>query len=154
MPKPKPFRYPVESVRLMLVRDAPGSARAVQYAKTPADTFALLAPVMSDMATERFVVVLLDTRSKVLGIVNVADGGLNACPVDPRVVFGAALVSGASAIIVAHNHPSGDPEPSPEDLKLTHKLAEGARILGLQFLDHLIVGEGRYTSFVERGLLD
>jgi DNA repair protein RadC len=90
-------------------------------------------------------VLLADTR--------VAQGTTDACTVDPREVFRAALAARATAVIFAHNHPSGDPSPSDSDLALTRELQAGARIFHLRVLDHLVVGAGRYVSLARAGLL-
>jgi DNA repair protein RadC len=85
--------------------------------------------------------------------VRVAEGTTNACPVDPREVFAVALAARATAVVLAHNHPSGDPEPSSLDVALTAQLVEGGRLLGVKVLDHLVVGESGFVSFLERGLM-
>ena len=89
-----------------------------------------------------------------LADVRVAEGTMNTCPVDPREVYAAALTTRATAIVLAHNHPSGDPEPSMQDISLTVQLAEAGRLLGIKVLDHLVLGDGNYVSLMERGLLD
>jgi DNA repair protein RadC len=78
---------------------------------------------------------------------------MNSCPVDPREVFAAALASRATAIVLAHNHPSGDPEPSIQDMGLTRQLIAASQLLNIKVLDHVVVGDGRYVSMMERGLL-
>jgi DNA repair protein RadC len=78
---------------------------------------------------------------------------MNTCPVDPREVFAAALASRASGIVLAHNHPSGDPEPSAQDVSLTVQLCEAGRLLGIKVLDHVVVGDGDFASLLERGQL-
>jgi DNA repair protein RadC len=85
----------------------------------------------------------------------VAEGAVDLCPVDPREVFGAALRERGSAVVIAHNHPSGDPEPSPEDIALTKRLAQAGAVLGVPVLDHIIVGSanGLFVSLAERGFL-
>ncbi len=76
---------------------------------------------------------------------------MNACPVDPREVFAAAIAARATAIVFAHNHPSGDPEPSTDDVALTRRLFEGAQLLGIHALDHVVVGDSTFVSVLERG---
>ena len=80
-------------------------------------------------------------------------GSLDATLVHPREVFSPAVRRGAAAVIVAHNHPSGDPEPSDEDILLTERLLESSRILGIRLVDHVIIGNGRYTSLRDAGLI-
>jgi len=103
---------------------------------------------------EEFVVVCLDASLTVLGWVRLHVGGLDASTVDARLVFGVALKAASSGLLVAHNHPSGKVEPSEQDKALTRRLRQGARLLGLRFVDHLILGrEGSY-SFASTGTLD
>ena len=102
--------------------------------------------------TERFWVLLLNTRHEVLDRIELAHGGLASSPVHPREVFRAAVRAGAAAVILVHNHPSGDPTPSRADLATTTRLCRAARIMGIPVLDHLIVGDGRYVSLRERGV--
>jgi DNA repair protein RadC len=103
---------------------------------------------------EEFVVLCLDASLTVLGWVRLHTGGLDSSPVDPRLVFGVALQTASAAIVVAHNHPSGNVEPSQQDEVLTQRLAVGAKLLGVRLLDHLILGrEGSY-SFASAGRLE
>ncbi|MCS7172204.1 MAG: DNA repair protein RadC [Armatimonadetes bacterium] len=101
---------------------------------------------------EHFCVLLLNTRHEVVGVVETARGGLNGASVCAREVFREAVRRGAHAVILAHNHPSGNPEPSPEDIRLTERLREAGALLGIAVLDHLVIGDDRYTSLRERGL--
>ncbi|MCA8966200.1 MAG: DNA repair protein RadC [Planctomycetes bacterium] len=102
---------------------------------------------------ESFFAVLLDTRHRVQGLHVVSTGGLDGAPVHPREVFGPALRDGAAAIVVAHNHPSGDATPSPEDRGVTGRLREVGELVGIELLDHLVVGAERYFSFAEERFL-
>src|SRR5262249_14645730 len=99
---------------------------------------------------EVFHVLCFNSRNVLLSDVRVAEGTLDHCLVDPREVFSAALWARATAIVLAHNHPSGDPEPSGLDLELTAQLVEGGRILGIKVLDHIVVGDSNYTSLFEK----
>ena len=103
---------------------------------------------------EIFFAVYLDGRNRVVREERVSEGTLNAAIVHPREVLGPALRMCAASLVVVHNHPSGDPAPSAEDFAVTRRLAEAGEIVGIPLLDHLIVGEERYCSFLERGLLD
>ena len=103
--------------------------------------------------TEEFKALLLNTKNEVLKQVTVASGGLDAALAMPRDVFRQAVREAASAVIVCHNHPSGDPEPSPEDIRITERLRDAAEIIGLRFLDHVVFGDNRWVSLQERGLL-
>ena len=102
---------------------------------------------------ECFSVLYLNTRNQPVACEKVAVGGLNVAALQPREVFGPALTLGAAAVILAHNHPSGDPTPSPEDLTVTRHLHEAGRLLGVEVLDHLVVCSERFKSLRESGAL-
>lgn len=102
---------------------------------------------------ERFYVLLLDAKGREIGWELVSKGGTTECEVSVREVFVAALVKGAASIVVAHNHPSGVPDPSPEDRALTTRLTAAASILGIPLLDHIIIGREGFYSFAERRAL-
>ena len=110
-------------------------------------------PTLRDLRREVFKVVLLDAKHAVIRDVTVSEGSLTLSIVHPREVFNPAVRESAAAVIFLHNHPSGDPEPSDEDRVLTARLVEAGRVLGIQVLDHLIVGDGRYVSFADQGWL-
>jgi len=103
--------------------------------------------------TERFVVFILNSKNTVQGVEVVSEGTLNASLVHPREVFRSAVLGLGASIIVAHNHPSGNPEPSREDIQITKQLVEAGKILDIPLHDHIIFTEEGYTSFAERGLL-
>ncbi len=117
------------------------------------DVFLLLKDELRDKRQEHFFVVLLDTKNTVLKKTQIHVGTLNASLVGPREVFREAIREGASAIIVAHNHPSGDATPSPEDVEVTRKLKEVGKLLDIPLLDHVVVGDQRWTSLAEAGLM-
>lgn len=102
---------------------------------------------------EQFKILLLNTANKVLGIFEVSTGGVAGTVADPKLIFMAALGANASAIILSHNHPSGNLQPSPQDLSLTKKIAEGGKILDIRVLDHLIITTEGYYSFADEGVL-
>jgi len=102
---------------------------------------------------EQFGIVLLDTRHRVLRSAVLAVGTLNSSVVEPRDVFREAAIGGAAAIVVFHNHPSGDPVPSPEDMELTRRLAAAGALMGIDVVDHVVLGDMRYWSFKEAGHL-
>lgn len=108
---------------------------------------------MRDLAHEEFHVLLLNTQNMVLRHLQVTRGTLDASLVHPREVFRAAITEAAASVIVVHNHPSGDPTPSAEDRAVTRQLIEAGRLVGIEVLDHIVVGEGRYVSFAEAGLM-
>jgi DNA repair protein RadC len=120
---------------------------------TARDAAAYLLPAFGSRPVEQFGVVLLDTKHFVLRTRIVAVGTLNATIVHPRDVFREALVAGAAAIVVFHNHPSGDPSPSPEDVDLTRRLAAAGVLMGIDLLDHVVLGDARYCSLKESGRL-
>lgn len=102
---------------------------------------------------EHFTTLHLDGKNRVVCMDVVSVGSLNQSIVHPREVFKSACLSNAAAIILVHQHPSGDAAPSREDIEITKRLREAGDIMGIKVLDHVIVGDGEYVSFVERGLL-
>lgn len=121
----------------------------------PRDVANVLCERLGPEAVEVFGVLCLNARLGVIGYHELARGTLDAAIVDPRDVYKVALYANARAVVVGHNHPSGDPAPSPEDVKLTHRLKEAGKILGIDFLDHIIVVKnGSYYSFKTDGQLN
>jgi DNA repair protein RadC len=110
-------------------------------------------PRLRDLRHELFVIVLLDAKHAIIRDATVSKGSLTLSVVHPREVFNLAVRESAAAVIFVHNHPSGDPQPSPEDRVLTTRLVQAGDLLGIPVLDHLIVGDGRYVSFADRGWL-
>ena len=110
---------------------------------------------LADVDREHFVVLMLDQKNKVIGFHTVSIGSLTASIVHPREVFKPAMLSNAAALILAHNHPSGQPQPSQEDRTLTVRLVAAGKLLGMAILDHIIIGDGTsaYFSFADEGLL-
>lgn len=123
--------------------------------KSPCDIAALARDVleMHEMAEENFIIICLNTKNKISGVHTISVGSLNASIVHPREVFKAAMLNNASAILLMHNHPSGDPEPSREDIETTHRLVNAGNILGIKVLDHVIIGDNRYVSLKEQGAM-
>lgn len=117
------------------------------------EAFELLQPYLSDLQYEQFVIVLLNRANHVLKVVNVSDGGVSGTFVDPKKVFRLALEGSASAIILGHNHPSGNCKPSDQDIALTKKLKRAGDVLDINVFDHLIVGVERYYSFSDEGMM-
>ncbi|MBE4748289.1 DNA repair protein RadC [Corallococcus sp. ZKHCc1 1396] len=138
---------------LELGRRAQRSPERRPRLRTPKDIHAYLAPTLGGLRREVFHVLCFNPRNVLVHDARVAEGTLSACPVDPREVFAATLSARATAIVLAHNHPSGDPEPSVQDVGLTEHLARAAGLLGVKLLDHVVVGDGAYVSMLERGLL-
>jgi len=121
--------------------------------RSPADVARLLMSEMRYLDREHLRVVLLSTRNTVLDVVTVSVGTLNASLAHPRECFKEAIRQSAAAVIFVHNHPSGDPAPSPEDVSLTRQLVEAGKLLGIEVLDHVIIGDGVFVSLKERGLM-
>ena len=142
----------IETLRISMVRE-----------RTPL-TYALSTPVGAataareligdDLDREMFGILLVDTRTRVTAIHVVSIGTLNGSLVHPREVFKCAILGNAAALVLFHNHPSGDPTPSREDIALTKRLVDAGKLLGIEVLDHLVLGgEGTFASFKEQGLL-
>lgn len=119
---------------------------------SPADAANLLMSDMSLLEQEHLRLILLDTRNQVLATPNVYVGSLNTSVIRVGELFRYAIKENAAAIIVAHNHPSGDPSPSPEDVQVTRQIVSAGKLLDIDLLDHVIIGRGRYVSLKERGL--
>ena len=109
------------------------------------------APALRDLRQEEFRVLLLNTQHAVIRELLVTRGTLDTSVVHPREVFRPAIAESAAAMILVHNHPSGDPAPSPEDRDVTDQLAAAGRLIGIPVLDHVVIGDARYVSFVESG---
>lgn len=120
--------------------------------RTPADAANMLMAEMSLLEQEHLRTVLLDTRNRVLSIPTIYIGSLNSAAVRVGEVFRHAIRNNAAAMVVCHNHPSGDPSPSPEDVQVTRQIVEAGSLLHIDVLDHLIIGRQRFVSLKERGL--
>jgi DNA repair protein RadC len=118
-----------------------------------ADLFQHYYPLLRDVRRELFKIILLDAKHAVIRDDTVSEGSLTLSIVHPREVFSLAIREAAAAVIFLHNHPSGDPQPSHEDRELTERLVAAGELLGIQVLDHLIIGDGRYVSFADQGWL-
>jgi DNA repair protein RadC len=133
------------------VHAAPAERRPT--VRAPGDVAAIVGPQLRHLDREHFCAVLLNTRHEVVDVATVAVGGLDSAPIHPREVFKAAIRRSAAAVILVHNHPSGTPEPSQDDLRITARLADAGRVIGIEVLDHVIIGDGRFTSLRERGVM-
>ena len=120
---------------------------------SPADIVNLFMEKMRYYKKEHFCVLLLNTKGKVIEEVEVSIGDLNSTMIHPREVFHKAVRRSAASVVLIHNHPSGDPSPSMEDIETTERLMESARILGISIVDHIIIGDGVYTSLKSEGLM-
>ena len=136
-----------------LVRERTFTFPTRDQVRSPADAAAVLAEYFSDRDREEFVVAFLDTASTLTGLHVASVGGLAASIVEPRQVFKAAVLANAAAVLLAHNHPSGNPEPSREDVAVTRQLVEAGKVMGIPVHDHLILTDHGHTSLAERGLL-
>jgi len=119
---------------------------------SPADAASLLSYEMSALEQEHLRIILLDRRNRVMEIVEVYKGSVNSSQVRIGELFKEAVRKNSSAIIVVHNHPSGDPTPSPDDVAVTRAIIQAGKLLDIDVLDHLVIGEGKWTSLKEKGL--
>ena len=142
------------TIRYTLKRDADGRPIATQrVVHTPRESANVLMTLLAHEPSEVFGVLCLSTRHHVIAYHEVGRGTIDAVTVHPREVFRAALLTNAAALILAHVHPSGDPTPSADDVALTTRLTDAGRLLGIDILDHIVIGDGRYVSFREIGRL-
>ena len=121
--------------------------------RSPNDVAAAYQPLMRDLKFEQFLTVLLDSANHILRDVEISRGILDSSLVHPREVFRHAILEPAASVILLHNHPSGNPEPSAEDIQITRQLVEAGRIMGIPVQDHVIIAGNTFASFAERGLL-
>ena len=119
----------------------------------PNDIADLLMEEMRYLKKEYFKIAILDTKNQIITIENISIGNLNSSIVHPREVFNRAIKRSANSIILVHNHPSGDPTPSSEDINITNRLIEAGNILGIKVLDHIIIGDNKYISFRQRNII-
>ena len=131
------------------------SAKPIEkiHLSCPQDVADFLMPRLRYAAKEQFVVILLNSKNKVIGTEVVSEGSLSSSVVHPREVYAPAMLHHAAAIMVAHNHPSGDPKPSLEDEEVTRMLSRSGKVLGIPMIDHVIIGDGNYYSFLENEAL-
>ena len=135
-------------------RIAASDTEVRNHITSPGDAAKFLMPRLRHGTHEEFLTILLNTKNRVIKTERIAEGSLTSAVVHPREVFASAIVNHAAAILVAHNHPSGDPYPSSEDRHLTTSLEEAGKTLGIPLMDHIVIGDGRYYSFREHGELD
>ena len=120
---------------------------------SPQDVQRLLGPEMSQLAQEQLRVLLIDTKSQVVGQRVIYQGNISSAIVRTAEVFRPAVIEAVPSVIIAHNHPSRDPEPSPDDVMITRKLKQAAQLLDIDLLDHIVIGGKRHVSLKERGLM-
>ena len=138
-------------VRELRVTYTPTSSGPLPSVGGPGSAAAILQDRLEHEHVEVCLVLLVNTKHRLLALHELGRGTLDMCIVHPRDVFKAAILANAAGIIVGHNHPSGEPEPSEDDVALCVRLRDAARIIGIELLDFIIVGEGRYFSFKETG---
>ena len=146
--KPRLLFHPL-TIRVGMLAEA--STPYPQPIRQARDIFDLLRDEARRWDRERFVTVALDSGHRMLGLEEVSVGSLNTAPVHPREIFKALILANAAAFIGVHNHPSGEPTPSKEDIAVTRKLREAGELLGIPLLDHIILGRDRFTSLLECG---
>ena len=120
---------------------------------SPYDAYEMIKEQLEGLDREQFIIACLNTKNEPTNITVVSVGSLNKAIVHPREVFKTAILSNAASIMAFHNHPSGDTTPSQQDLQLTNRLYEAGELLGIKLLDHLIIGDGSFTSLKEKGYL-
>ena len=120
---------------------------------SPQDVQRLLGPEMSQLAQEQLRVLLIDTKSQVVGQRVIYQGNISSAIVRTAEVFRPAVIEAVPSVIIAHNHPSRDPDPSPDDVMITRKLRQAAELLDIDLLDHIVIGGKRHVSLKERGLM-
>ena len=140
------MRYQVETHPERATEDLPSI-------NCPDDVRRLLGPEMSGLAQEQLRVLLLNTKNNVVGQRVVYQGNVNSSMIRPAEVLRPAVMEAVPSIIVCHNHPSQDPTPSPEDAAITRELAQAGKLLGIELLDHVVIGGERFVSLKERGLM-
>lgn len=136
---------------LKIIRERKAGYGTTSAMRSSSDIYSMFRERFERADREEFLVILLDAKNKLLGFHVVSVGSLTSSLVHPREVFKVAILGNAAAMILLHNHPSGDPMPSAEDLHITSRLCQIAEVLGIRLLDHVIVGDGTYVSFVDDG---
>ncbi len=152
MKEKKPAKR-IDIVTLKIVKDS-SILYSPRQLESPTDAEGLARSFLEDSDREKFLVICLNIKNEPSCLSLASIGSLNSTIVHPREIFKTALLSNAASIILAHNHPSGEPSPSQEDMEITKKMVEAGNLLGIQVLDHIIIGDSnRYYSFKEQGLI-
>lgn len=142
--------YALPSIKVMVVKDG-GVSRGSRKVSCAASAATLLQNYLRGADRETLVAVLLDSKNGVIGIHTVSVGDVGSSIAHPREIFKAAVIAGAVSIILGHNHPSGDPTPSREDVAVTKRIKEAGDILGIELCDHIIIGDETYCSLKQKG---
>jgi len=145
----------ISFLNLKVVKETSGRYDIQKKVQNPKDIFNIAQKVIraNEYAEENLWLVTLDVKNNITGIFTVSTGTLNSSIVHPREVFKRAVLQNSASIIICHNHPSGDPAPSQEDINITKRIYEAGKILGIELLDHVIIGDNKYTSLKEKGIL-
>lgn len=139
-------------VRVQLIREG-SIPQPEEKVTSPSIAYQVLSEYLEYADREHFIILLLNTKNGIIGINTVSIGSLSSSIVHPREIFKPAILANAAGIILAHNHPSGDPSPSQEDLEVTRRLVEAGQLLGIIVQDHIIIGDGCYVSLKEKGFI-
>jgi DNA repair protein RadC len=145
--------YKIPVYRIAMIKEKSVISVEQKTIRSPRDVFDAVREYLADVDREHFLTLLLNSKNGIVGVNTASIGTLNSSLVHPREVFKAAIIANSAAVILVHCHPSGNPDPSNEDLEITRRLAEAGKILGIEVLDHVIVGEGCWVSLKERGIL-
>lgn len=144
----------VEITRIRQEIREPDVALETTHITSPEDAFLVARRFIQDDDREVFLVILLNTKNRVIAVHRAHVGSINSSIIHPREIFKSAILNNATSLIVSHQHPSGDPKPSLEDIEVTERLQEVGRIIGIKLLDHIVVGAGDdYVSLTAQGLL-
>lgn len=143
----------IHAIKELVRRLTKESARKIDVIHGPEDVYAFASPRYRHEHKEHFAVMSLSTKNHILALNDISVGTLNGSMVHPREVFEEAIVRHAAAIILIHNHPSGDPSPSREDIQVTQRMVKAGKVMDIPVLDHVIIGDGRFASLKEKGLL-
>lgn len=144
----------ISFLNLKVVKETSGRYDVRKKIQSPNDIFNIAQNVIqgNEYAEENLWLITLDTKNNITGIFTVSTGSLNSSIVHPREIFKRAVLQNAASIIICHNHPSGDPAPSQEDINITKRIYDAGKILGIELLDHIIIGDNKYTSLKEKGV--
>ena len=148
-------RIQVSFERIVLVKEKVGRYELPREIGSPEDAYRAVTTItnVQEEAQEVFGIFILNTKHKIVAAHEISRGILNSSLIHPREVFKPAVLHNAAAIICFHNHPSGNPEPGRDDVNITKRLVEAGKIMGIEILDHIIVGDDRYVSLKERGVM-
>lgn len=153
--KPGPYRVTYKLRTFTVQENDSERWNTSQYARSADDVFKLAQTIYGELDAdkEHFVLLCLNNKNRLSGFKVISTGSMTSSLVHPREVYTAALHLSAAAVIFLHNHPSGDPAPSPEDIDITRRLKQVGEVMGIRVLDHVVIGKGRFFSFSDKGML-